>query len=64
MLNNISVFVMGYIVYFIVIVFFGFKMEGLYRDCIYKVFCFVIMVFEIIKVFKYMLVLNWLMELR
>lgn len=57
MLNN-SVFVMGYIVNFIVIVFFGFKMEGLYRDCIYKVFCFVIMVFEIIKVFKYMLVLN------
>lgn len=42
MLNNISVFVMGYIVYFIVIVFFGFKMEGgLYRDCIYKVFCLV-----------------------
>lgn len=57
MLNN-SVFVMGYIVNFIVVLFFGFKMERLYRDCIYKVFCFVIMVFEIIKVFKYMLVLN------
>lgn len=57
-LNN-SVLVMGYTVNFIVTVFFGSKMEGgLYRDCTYKVFCFVTMVFEIIKVFKYMSALN------
>lgn len=57
-LNN-SVLVMGYTVNFIVTLFFGSKMEGgLYRDCTYKVFCFVTMVFEIIKVFKYMSALN------
>lgn len=36
-LNN-SVLVMGYTVNFIVTLFFGSKMEGLYRDCTYKVF--------------------------
>lgn len=39
-LNN-SVLVMGYTVNFIVTLFFGSKMEGLYRDCTYKVFCLV-----------------------
>lgn len=57
-LNNTSVLVMGYTVNFIVTVFFGSKMEGLYRDCTYKVFCLVTMIFEIIKVFKYMSALN------
>lgn len=58
-LNNTSVLVIGYTVYFIVTVFFGSRMEGgLYRDCTYKVFCLVTMIFEIIKVFKYMSALN------
>lgn len=59
MLNNISVFVMGYIVNFIVIVFLVLKWKGCIEIVYIKYFVWLgIMIFEIIKVFKYMLVLN------